>query len=143
MKIVFDKSVNAHVRAAVSQPIGAVEDLFPDWCSQVVVFWDEDSSKGYSLACRPNYHYRFVQIFVYPAYLNDADQVQTLIHEIHHCIMSPYVEKAEEIINHFLEDGATRQYIFSDLRKAEEAAVQDLTKLVGKLDTKYGPSEED
>lgn len=138
MKFVYDRSVNKVVKPTLAAVLEEVSDLFPDWCSQVTVFWETNNPNGFLVACKPNYHYRFVQLVFFPSFLDDLESTVSLVHEIQHSIMTPYVDKAEEVINHFIEDGLVRQYIFTELRKAEEAVVQDLAKLVGKLDSKYG-----
>jgi hypothetical protein len=138
MQIYYDSCVSEVFRPMISEKLDTVIDLFPDWCTSLIIFYNEDTSKGNILACNSNYPYRFMHLTFYPGFFNDPEWEEGLIHEIQHAIQAPYVSRVEHIINTYIDNEELKDYVLKDLADLEEGVCQDWVALLIKWREKYG-----
>ena len=134
MKIVYHTPVSGDVEKVIAKRVEAVKDFFPSWCQELRVFYEFENPGGAELQCISNYQYRFVQVIVFQPFLFNDDAWRTsLLHEIMHSIITPYVDKVDKVIDKFVLDESIRDYILEDLRDQEEAVVQDSAHFLEKV----------
>ena len=127
MEVRYSKSIAEPVLAILKERVSMVSHAFPAWCTLLIIkYEDSDIEEGkFSAVIESEYKYRFCKMTLYPGFLTDFEWYGTLIHEIHHSIMVPYTAEAERIVEKFVTDELTKEYLLAMLADLEEQVVED------------------
>ena len=124
MQIVIQKSIPDSLRDIVEERITKVVDIFPRWCAKLVVeytYHDNDL-----LSCEVQYEYRTFVLNIHPAFFEDRDWLDSLIHEIGHGLVKPLVAFSEKIVEHFIADETTTKFLYEGHVYLEEQIAEDI-----------------
>jgi len=120
-------AIKTHIVAKVD----AVQHLIPSWVNVLTIRWD-DANKEDIATATPQYEYRMMTITFHPSFLEDPDPDSSLIHEICHGILRPYIQMVDKIVDKFAE-AAVKDYLLDVLADKEEEICEDLAIFVKKL----------
>lgn len=110
--------------------IELIRHLFPAWVNVLTIRWapnEEDIATA-----DPQYEYRAMTLTLHPPFLEDPDWESSLIHEIGHGIMRPYVIHVDKMIEKFAPE-AVKEYLLDLLAEKEEEIVEDLAIFIKKV----------
>ncbi len=133
MKTIYDSSIPVALLPIVTERISSIEHLLPGWCQQLVITYSSDNNEGYTLSCSPEYNYRFVQFQIFDLFFKDEHWESSLLHEIMHAICAPYSTQAWQLLDVLQVDADVKEYIGHQIRGAEEALAQDMSKFATDL----------
>lgn len=133
MKITYHNSLPETLVPIIKERVETIKNLMPNWCNQLVIMYSSDNPEGYTLSCKSEYHYRFVQLWVYDLFFFDDEWQSSLVHEIMHAICAPYSTQAWQIVNMMELPEGVQTYLENQLRNAEESLAQDMADFVSKL----------
>lgn len=126
----FDQSIPKTLRAVVKKRVSEVEHLFPGWVNKVLICYDGSDADVASI--HADYEYRSVCVNIHRAFFEESDWKDSLIHEIGHSLVRPYVATVARVVESFVPD-SVRGFVTEELVKAEEAMVEDLTIFAEKI----------
>lgn len=118
------------MKSVIEQRIEAVLPLFPAWVNSLTVRWapsEEDIATAH-----PQYEYRQMTITLHPLFLDDKDWHSSLVHEVCHAIVRPYVQIVDKMVEKFAAD-AVKDFLLDVLAAKEEEICEDLAIFVKKL----------
>lgn len=110
--------------------LDTMRHLFPAWVNVLTVRWapnEEDIATA-----DPQYEYRAMTLTLHPPFLEDPDWESSLIHEIGHGIMRPYVQTVDKMVEKFAPE-AIKEYLLDVLAAKEEEVVEDWAIFVKKV----------
>lgn len=125
-----DYFVPIALKAEIEARIKKIQPLFPAWINVLTVRWapnEEDIATA-----DPQYEYRAMTLTLHPPFLEDPDWHSSLIHEIGHGIMRPYVQTVDKIIEKFAPE-PIKEYLLDLLASKEEEVVEDWAIFVKKV----------
>lgn len=125
-----DYFVPIALKTEIEVRLGKVLHLFPAWVNVLTVRWapNEDDIA----TADPQYEYRAMTLTLHPPFLEDPDWESSLIHEIGHGIMRPYVQVVDKIVEKFVSEGM-QGYLTDLLALKEEEVVEDWAIFIKKL----------
>lgn len=133
MKIAYEEGIGV-VRQLLEQRISRMADLFPGWVNELHVYFDDSpKDSGDVASCDSKYEYRTVALTFYPKFLTSHNWENVLLHEIQHVIFRPYVAHVEKIIDNFIKDDATAEFLRSELTDSGEMLAEDMAVFAEKL----------
>lgn len=127
----IDYFVPITIKTPIANRVNAVAYLFPSWVNVLTIRWDESNKEDIATAT-PQYEYRAMTVTFHPLFLEDPDPESSLIHEICHGILRPYIQTVDKIVEKFAADGV-RDYLLDVLADKEEEICEDLAIFVKKL----------
>jgi len=127
----IDYFVPIAIKTQVALQMDAVKHLLPSWVNILTIRWDESNKEDVATAT-PQYEYRGMTIALHPLFLEDPDPESSLIHEICHGILRPYIQMVDRIVEKSTE-GAMRDYLMDALADKEEEICEDLAVFAKKL----------
>ena len=137
MKVEYDKSIPKALRKLIAERMGTVLVLFPGWVNKLIVAYDGSDRDVATI--KPEYEYRFVTITLHRAFIEQDDWSESLIHEVAHSVVRPYVALVDRIVEAFVPE-TSKPFIYDELAKAEEAIVEDLAIFADKIGGADGES---
>ena len=137
MKVEHDKSIPRSLRKLIAERMGTVVHLFPGWVNKLIVCYDGSDKDVATI--KPEYEYRFVTITLHRAFIEQDDWRESLIHEVAHSLVRPYVALVDRIVEAFVPE-TSKAFIYDELAKAEEAMVEDLAIFADKIGGAGGES---
>jgi hypothetical protein len=123
LKLEYDKTIPRALRKLIAERVSAVTHLFPGWVNKLIVAYD-GSDKDVATV-KPEYEYRFVTITLHRAFIEQDDWYESLVHEVAHSLVRPYVALVDRIVEAFVPENS-KGFVYDELAKAEEAMVEDL-----------------
>lgn len=130
MRVEYDRTIPKPLKKTVTDRIETVRHLFPGWVNKLIVAYD-GSDKDVATV-RPEYEYRFVTITLHRAFVEQDDWRESLVHEIAHSLVRPYVALVDRIVESFVPENS-KTFVYDELAKAEEAVVEDLAIFADKI----------
>lgn len=127
----IDYFVPIAIKTTIATRISEVAHLFPSWVNILTIRWDESNKEDVATAI-PQYEYRAMTITLHPLFLEDSDPESSLIHEICHGILRPYIQTVDRIVEKFAAE-AIKEYLLDVLADKEEEICEDLAIFVKKL----------
>jgi hypothetical protein len=121
----------------IAERIGTITRLFPGWVNKLIVAYDGSDKDVATI--KPEYEYRFVTIILHRAFIEQDDWRESLIHEVAHSLVRPYVALVDRIVEAFVPE-TSKAFIYDELAKAEEAMVEDLAIFADKIGGAGGES---
>ena len=137
LKVEHDKSIPRALRKLIAERVATVVHLFPGWVNRLIVTYDGTDKDVATI--KPEYEYRFVTITLHRAFIEQDDWRESLIHEVAHSLVRPYVALVDRIVEAFVPE-TSRMFIYDELAKAEEAMVEDLAIFADKIGEANGES---
>ena len=137
MRVEYDKSIPKALRKLIAERMGTVLVLFPGWVNKLIVAYDGSDRDVATI--KPEYEYRFVTITLHRAFIEQDDWSESLIHEVAHSVVRPYVALVDRIVEAFVPE-TSKPFIYDELAKAEEAIVEDLAIFADKIGGADGES---
>jgi len=137
LKVEYDKSIPKALRKLIAERMGTVLVLFPGWVNKLIVAYDGSDRDVATI--KPEYEYRFVTITLHRAFIEQDDWSESLIHEVAHSVVRPYVALVDRIVEAFVPE-TSKPFIYDELAKAEEAIVEDLAIFADKIGGADGES---
>jgi len=136
MKVIYKSDIPSPLLEIIKPRIETILDYFPPWCYELIVHY-ESGNTDTTASCKPNYHYRYVDLYIYDYWFSDDEDWEfILLHEIFHALLSPYTTLSERLAN-LIGDDNFRKYIQQELADTEEFISQDLADFATKLKLKY------
>ncbi len=133
MNFTFNKEIPSVLMPVIHERIEFIRPYLPGWVEEVNIFFITENPDGNELSCNPQYDYRFLQIHIYPPFLDSTDWKQALLHETQHAIFRPFSEKVERILNSFVIDEPLKSFLKQEIQAAEESVAQDQSYLLRKV----------
>lgn len=130
--MIIEYHVSGPLREIIEGRVQKVIHLAPGWVNRIVIEYTGEAHPEFEVSCFPNYEYRWLAIKIYPAFLENVYWEDSLIHELQHAIIRPYISKVETLLENFVPE-EMRGYIITEIDKAEESVVQDLAIFCRKL----------
>ena len=130
--IEIDKSIPSSLKKTIQTRINATSALFPGWVEKLIVRYDGSDRDVATI--KPEYEYRFVVLILHRGFIEQDDWWESICHEVAHSLFRPYVALVERIVENFVPD-TSKQFIWDELAKAEEAAAEDMAVFATKLFT--------
>lgn len=118
------------LKTVIEQRIEAVRDLFPAWVNSLTIRWAP--SEDDIATAQPQYEYRAMTVTLHPPFLEDKDWQSSLIHEICHGMVRPYVQLVDKMVEKFAVDGV-KEFLLDMLAAKEEEICEDLAIFVEKI----------
>lgn len=137
MKVEHDKGIPRALKKLIAERIETVVHLFPGWVNKLIVTYDGTDKDVATI--KPEYEYRFVTIILHRAFIEQDDWRESLIHEVAHSLVRPYVALVDRIVEAFVPE-TSKGFIYDELAKAEEAMVEDLAIFADKIGEADGES---
>lgn len=137
MKVEHDKNIPKALKKLIAERIGTIAHLFPGWVNKLIVTYDGTDKDVATI--KPEYEYRFVTIILHRAFIEQDDWRESLIHEVAHSLVRPYVALVDRIVEAFVPE-TSKAFIYDELAKAEEAMVEDLAIFADKIGGAGGES---
>jgi len=130
LKLEYDKAIPKALRKMIIERIATVLHLFPGWVNKLIVCYDGSDKDVATI--KPEYEYRFVTITLHRAFIEQDDWSESLIHEVAHSVVRPYVSLVDRIVEAFVPE-TSKLFVYDELAKAEEAMVEDLAIFADKI----------
>ena len=130
VKIEIDESIPSVVRRTVQNRINATSAFFPGWVEKLIIRYDGSDRDVATI--RPEYEYRFVVVTLHRGFIEQDDWRESMYHEISHSLFRPYVALVERIVESFVPE-ISRQFVWDELAKAEEATAEDMAVFASKI----------
>lgn len=115
----------------VSRRVNTVKDIFPAWCSKLIVGYsvvDDDIA-----SCNVQYEYRTFVLNIHPPFFDDNDWQHSLIHEIQHGLLKPLIHFGDKLIEHYVNDEHTSKFLLDQFLYIEEQVAEDLSLFTKKI----------
>jgi hypothetical protein len=117
------------VRSATECHVVGALHVLPSWVTEVNFFWrdgNETDNGDAALSVTVRDEYRFLSVFVHPAFLTYDKQGRHLLvlHEFSHVLLKPLDALVENMIRELPE--ALHGFVGGQLRRAKEAVTQDI-----------------
>ena len=137
LKLEYDKTIPKALRKLIVERIATVTPLFPGWVNKLIIAYDGSDKDVATI--KPEYEYRFVTITLHRAFIEQDDWYESLVHEVAHSLVRPYVALVDRIVEAFVPE-TSKGFIYDELAKAEEAMVEDLAIFADKIEKANGES---
>ena len=137
MKVIYSSDIKEPILSILKERISKIEHAFPSWCHELVVKYKdrefEENESDYHAVIETVYIYRYATLTLYPRFISDVGWYETLVHELHHSLFSPYTLATKRIVETFVSDEKVKDYIYAELSGLEEQLVEDSAYCVGRL----------
>jgi hypothetical protein len=140
-KFEYSKELPDEIKQDVEKRLSKLEYLIPQWCSKVMVFWDDTEDSDTTIYAKTYYDYRYNSITICPAYLSQTEKTRTeaLRHDLVHGITGIFNVYVQDVIKRILKedkDKTLRELIIEEIKERNEAITQDFTLILEKLELK-------
>jgi len=129
MRVIFTDTVDDVLEPIIKHKVEWIAKFFPGWAQDLIVVYHETTDKDTTASVQVFYQYRYINLYIYPAFLTDKLWKETLFHELVHVLMTPYTRKFENVVETMV-DPSIQAYLRNDISEAEEAVCQDMAKLL-------------
>lgn len=126
----FDKGCPPEIRKPVSEILERHLKIVPAWCRVITVYYGATNG-DLNCSTYTDYHYRFVQIYIYADWFTSKEREHDLVHELFHIVTAPAAMTAKKHLELLLADAedSHRKAVLETHKNAVESMVEDLTTL--------------
>lgn len=133
MRVTYDASVPKQMRAVLRERLERMLPLLPADFRTVTVDYGPDVDGDGIVSVDVRRDYKRLEVHIHPLFLSDEDWEDTLMHELGHVLLGRTSTLVHTLLETFVTEGQTREFLRQQFREAEERSCEDFAEAVRKI----------